>query len=104
LATASSSDTDIEMALNVIEALQVAELDNYFQDACTTFEAKGIDKLDSEAAIIYTVILPERLEIISSRYTGRTRNHNRATTAIYYRTRSHERSTATFGSNLYLVD
>lgn len=64
LATPSPSDTDIEMARNVIEALQVAELDNYFQDACTTFEVKNIDEIDSEAAIIYTVILPERLEII----------------------------------------
>ncbi len=64
LAVELPSDQDIEMALNVIEALQVAELDNYFQDACTTFETKSIDQIDSDAAIIYTVILPERLEII----------------------------------------
>ncbi len=64
LATKSTSDPNIELARNVIEALQVAELDNYFQDACTTFKPKNIDEIDSEAAIIYTVILPERLEII----------------------------------------
>ncbi|MGF1588485.1 MAG: CHAT domain-containing protein [Pleurocapsa sp.] len=64
LAAEFPSAQDLEMARNVIEALQVAELDNYFQDACTTFEPKSIDQIDSEAAIIYTVILPERLEII----------------------------------------
>ena len=58
------SKNEIEKALNVIESLQVAELDNYFQDACTTFEPRSIDKIDSQAAVIYTAIFPERLEVI----------------------------------------
>ncbi|WP_019509143.1 CHAT domain-containing protein [Pleurocapsa sp. PCC 7319] len=58
------SDLDLESARNVIEALQVAELDNYFQDACLTFEEKSIEKIDNDAAIIYTIILPDRLEVI----------------------------------------
>lgn len=64
LLTGSPDDTDLELARNVIEALQVAELDNYFQDACLTYEAKAIDRLDRSAAIIYTIILPNRLEVI----------------------------------------
>jgi CHAT domain-containing protein len=58
------SNTDLEMARNVIEALQVAELDNYFQDACTLFKPKRIDQIDRNAAVIYTIVLPKRLEVI----------------------------------------
>jgi CHAT domain-containing protein len=64
LLTGSPNDQDLDAARNVIEALQVAELDNYFQDACLTFEPKSIDQIDPHAAIIYTIILPDRLEVI----------------------------------------
>jgi CHAT domain-containing protein len=64
LLTGSPNEQDLEAARNVIEALQVAELDNYFQDACLTFEPKTIDQIDRHAAIIYTIILPDRLEVI----------------------------------------
>lgn len=60
----SPSDQELEMARNVIEALQVAELDNYFQDACLTFEPRSIEQMDRDAAVIYTVVLPNRLEVI----------------------------------------
>lgn len=60
----SPSNQDLETARNVIEALQLAELDNYFQDACLTFEPKSIDQIDKNAAIIYTIVLPDRLEVI----------------------------------------
>ena len=64
LLTGSPSNLDLAMARDVIEALQLAELDNYFQDACTTFEAKSIEQIDPHAAIIHTIVLPERLETI----------------------------------------
>ncbi|MGL5834809.1 MAG: CHAT domain-containing protein [Waterburya sp.] len=64
LLTGSPNNQDLEAARNVIEALQVAELDNYFQDACLTFEPKSIDQIDPHAAIIYTIVLPDRLEVI----------------------------------------
>ncbi|MEM7590251.1 MAG: CHAT domain-containing protein [Cyanobacteria bacterium P01_A01_bin.83] len=60
----SASDSELELARNVIEALQVAELDNYFQDACITFEPKSIEQIDSDAAVIYTIVLPDRLEVV----------------------------------------
>jgi CHAT domain-containing protein len=51
-------------ARNIIEALQLAELDNFFGDACAKPAAVNIDNLDPNAAVIYPIILPDRLEII----------------------------------------
>ena len=64
LLTEAIDNTSIEQARNVIEALQVAELDDYFQDACTTYEPRSIEQIDPNAAVIYTIVLPERLEVI----------------------------------------
>ena len=64
LATPDNSNEDLENARNTIEALQVAELDNYFQDACLMFEQRNIEAIDLKAAIIYTIVLPDRLEVI----------------------------------------
>jgi CHAT domain-containing protein len=50
----------------VIESLQLAELNNFFRDACVDANPKIIDKVAKTAAIIYPIILPERLEIIVS--------------------------------------
>ncbi len=59
---------NIELARQVIESLQLAELDNFFQDPCSevTDVAVQIDNIDSQAAVIYPIVLPERLEIILS--------------------------------------
>ena len=51
-------------ARNVMEALQLAELDNFFRDACATPEAVNIDNIDKQAAIVYPIILENRLEVI----------------------------------------
>ena len=64
LLSGSPSEQDLKAARDVIEALQIAELDNYFQDACLTFEQKSIERVDPNAAIIYTIMLPGRLETI----------------------------------------
>jgi CHAT domain-containing protein/tetratricopeptide (TPR) repeat protein len=56
----------LQLARRVIESLQLAQLDNLFQDPCSQ-EAKvavPIDDLDPQAAVIYPIILPERLELI----------------------------------------
>ena len=49
----------------LIESLQLAELDNFFQDACTQPEPVVIDDLDPAAVIIYPILLPDRLEVIA---------------------------------------
>ncbi len=55
------------VAREVIESLQLAEIDNFFNSAC--FNTKVvldniIDKDNLKAAIIYPIILPDRLEVI----------------------------------------
>ncbi len=62
--TTQEVETNLAQARDVIEALQLAELDNYFQDACLVFEQKDIEQIDKNAAIIYTIILPQSLEVI----------------------------------------
>ena len=62
----SLSPADLAVARDVIEALQLAELDNYFQDACLTYQARSINEIDPKAVVIYTIVLPDRLEVILS--------------------------------------
>jgi CHAT domain-containing protein len=58
------SKENLIQARNVIEALQLAELDNFFRDACAKPEKVDIDNLDASAAVIYPIVLENRLEII----------------------------------------
>ncbi|BAY77338.1 tetratricopeptide domain protein [Nostoc linckia NIES-25] len=63
-----NSQKRLELARQVIESLQLAELDNFFQDPCseTANVALRIDNIDANAAVIYPIVLPERLEVILS--------------------------------------
>ena len=61
-----ASQADLKQARQIIESLQVAELDNFFRDACLDAEPKQIDRLDPTAAVIYTIILGDRLEVIAA--------------------------------------
>lgn len=64
----SPSQPDLIQARSVIEALQLAELDNFFRDACSDAIPTLIDQLtdlqDPAAAVIYPIILENRLDII----------------------------------------
>lgn len=60
------SQKSLIQAREVIESLQVAELDDFFREACLDVKPTQIDKFDAEAAIIYPIILADRLEIILS--------------------------------------
>ncbi|MEG4944234.1 CHAT domain-containing protein [Microcoleus sp. F4-D5] len=60
------SQENLKQARNVIEALQVAELENFFREACLQIKTKQIDGIDRAAAVIYPIILEDRLEIIFS--------------------------------------
>ncbi|PSB06348.1 hypothetical protein C7B62_23085 [Pleurocapsa sp. CCALA 161] len=67
--TANTTDqNNLELARRVIESLQLAELDNFFQDPCspTADLAITIDDLDPQAAVIYPIVLSDRLEVILS--------------------------------------
>ena len=57
---------NLERAREVMESLQQAELNNFFREACLDAKTVEIDNLDRQAAIIYPIILSDRLEIIVS--------------------------------------
>jgi CHAT domain-containing protein len=58
---------DLKQAREVIESLQLAELDNFFRTACLEGQSVAIDRVDqTEAAVIYPIILKDRLEVLLS--------------------------------------
>lgn len=57
---------NLEKARKVIESLQLAELDNFFREACLKTKPEQIDQVDPTAAVIYPIILPDRLAVIVS--------------------------------------
>ncbi|MBW4608414.1 MAG: CHAT domain-containing protein [Hassallia sp. WJT32-NPBG1] len=64
----SVSQDNLKQARNVIEALQLSELENFFREACLQAKPKQIDevvdKIGSTAAVVYPIILKDRIEII----------------------------------------
>ena len=54
--------TRLSEALEVIDGLQVAELENFLKKACG--RAEQIDQIDDQAAVIYPIILNDHLDII----------------------------------------
>jgi CHAT domain-containing protein len=64
LLQANTSQENLQLARETIEALQLAELDNYFRDACLDSQPVQIDQLDPTAAIFYPIFLADRLEVI----------------------------------------
>lgn len=58
------SQKNLEQARKVIEALRLAELDNFFRDACLETEETELEEIDAKAAVFYTIILRDRLEVI----------------------------------------
>ncbi len=63
----SIGQDNLKKARNIIESLQLAELDNFFREACIDAQPQQIDQLDPQAAVIYSIVLPERLVVILSR-------------------------------------
>ncbi|NEQ48959.1 MAG: CHAT domain-containing protein [Leptolyngbya sp. SIO3F4] len=62
----SEQQQRLEKSRNVIEALQLAELQNYFREACQTYDAQSIDEIDPTAAVVYPILIADRLEVIVS--------------------------------------
>ena len=62
----SVSQANLEGAREVIESLQLAELNNFFREACLDAQVVNIDSVDKKAAVIYPIILGDRLEVILS--------------------------------------
>ncbi|MEQ8995666.1 MAG: CHAT domain-containing protein [Coleofasciculus sp. B1-GNL1-01] len=64
LGSPTPSKANLSQARNIMEALQLAELDNFFRDACAAPAAVDIDNVDPQAAIVYPIILPNHLDVI----------------------------------------
>ena len=64
--TSSPSQKNLQKAREAIESLQLAELNNFFRQAC--LDPKPIDQVvdqeDRTAAVIYPIVLSDRLEVI----------------------------------------
>ncbi|NER50189.1 MAG: CHAT domain-containing protein [Symploca sp. SIO1A3] len=62
--------SNLKQARKVIESLQLAELENFFRTPCLDAKAEEIDNIiekgDRTAAVIYPIILPDRLAVILS--------------------------------------
>ena len=58
--------SNLIQAREVIESLQLAELENFFREACLDAQPKQIDEIDANAAVIYPIILSDRLGVIVS--------------------------------------
>lgn len=61
-----SSTPQLAQARQVLESLQIVTLDNFFRDPCSevTEEPVAIDDVDLEAAVIYPIMLRDRLEVV----------------------------------------
>ena len=62
----SPSQENLKLARQTVESLQLAELDNFFRDACADAKVQSIEDIDPSAAVIYPIILSDRLEVILS--------------------------------------
>ncbi len=60
------SQTNLQQARTLIEELQLAELQDYFQDACTKATPVLADQVDPKAAVIYPILLKDRLDVLVS--------------------------------------
>lgn len=87
-----ASQEALSQSRSVIEELQLAEMENYFRSACIDSAAELIDKLDAEAAVMYPIVLSDRVEVVVS-IPGMPLQH--------YRTWQTEKATNQTISNLY---
>jgi len=95
-------------ARSVIEALQIAELNNFFKTACLEAQQVEIEAVSgTNTAIIYPIILPDRLEIIASfpgeplrQFTSRVPQADLEQTLLDWRQNLEKRFTAPEGKDL----
>jgi CHAT domain-containing protein len=66
-AESAAPGTDaLQLARSAIEALQGAELVNFFREDCLVAVPEQIDRVDPTAAVFYPILLPDRLAVIVS--------------------------------------
>ena len=72
------SQDNLLQARNTIESLQLAELNNFFREARLDAIPTAIDEIDRQAAVIYPIILRDRLEVIVSLPDKSLRHYSKA--------------------------
>ncbi|MEE2675175.1 MAG: CHAT domain-containing protein [Myxococcota bacterium] len=71
--TPNDRQSRLAEARQVVEQWKAAELRNYFRDSCAAeFAAtsRTVESVDPQAAVIYPIVLPDRLELLVSRASG----------------------------------
>ncbi|HEY9666154.1 MAG TPA: CHAT domain-containing protein [Coleofasciculaceae cyanobacterium] len=66
LGSNNPTQQNLAQARDVIESLQLAELENFFREACLNAKPQQIDQIDPTGAVIYPIILPDHLAVILS--------------------------------------
>ncbi|MGB7415809.1 MAG: tetratricopeptide repeat protein, partial [Thermosynechococcaceae cyanobacterium] len=67
LRSPSANQPQIRQARDVLEALQLVELENFFRSACLEGQRVAIDQINQQnAAILYPIVLKDRIEVIVS--------------------------------------
>ena len=64
----------LQRSREAIEGLQLAEVENFLREACITYKSRSIDAIDKKAAVIYPILLGQRLEVILS-FPGQPLRH-----------------------------
>jgi CHAT domain-containing protein len=59
-------EQNLATARDIIESLQVAELENFLRQGCLDTYTVQLDKIDRSAAVIYPIILPDRVATIAA--------------------------------------
>ena len=75
---------NLKTARETIESLQLAELDNFFREACLNGDPTLVDRVDQSAAILYPIILPDQLAVIVSLPQQASSSDSRQTRLNYY--------------------
>jgi CHAT domain-containing protein len=57
---------NLTAARDLIESLQVAELENFLRQGCLDTYTVQLDKIDRSAAIVYSIVLPDRVAVLAS--------------------------------------
>ncbi|MBD2088579.1 CHAT domain-containing protein [Microcoleus sp. FACHB-1515] len=64
LLLANPTQANLKLTVETIEGLQVSELENFLRCNLSRTVAIDRDQIDSETAIVYTILLPDRLSVI----------------------------------------
>jgi len=66
--TGNKDDSKVRLiqARDIVESLQIAQLNNFFREACIDANPQVIDEIDPSAAVVYPIVLKDELAILLS--------------------------------------